>query len=348
MNLTVMMLRKKCYKPYKIEIMKTKLLTIIMLICFTVQGFAQNNDMKARMEFEDAETAYQNQNYSKAVTHLENAEKLLGKPTGKTRYLLILAKANVFLNTEGYEYKDLEKLRDLSKYYLDNYTTDTEKYREIYDLSNVLNNNFPKTEQEYNQLVFKKIQEKQAQQIAELDEQLKEVEKLKQAQDYIKSLAQKYGGFVSDITVDEFAKLSPVHQEIVDDYKKNKKKGYGYRKDKKLIGPKSAMVSETSDIITRYSYVLKFSKKYNNEEADAAYYEIIKTIQDNIDPKYYKEFSSSEPQFLIKVPGLDLITIGLSYISYYSDGSEGYTIDFYSRKYDNYPIDTLKKYLDTF
>src|SRR5690606_13458888 len=111
-----------------------KLLLILSFMLFSVGNTcAQNNDMKARMEFEDAETAYQNQDYSKAVTHLESAEKLLGKPTGKTRYLLILSKANVFSNTEGYEYKDLEKLRGLCKHYLDNYTTDSEKYREIYD-----------------------------------------------------------------------------------------------------------------------------------------------------------------------------------------------------------------------
>ena len=48
-----------------------KLLLILSFMLFSVGNtFAQNNDMKARMEFEDAETAYQNQDYSKAVTHL--------------------------------------------------------------------------------------------------------------------------------------------------------------------------------------------------------------------------------------------------------------------------------------
>ena len=47
-----------------------------------------------------------------------------------------------------YEYQDLEKIKKLSKHYLDNYTTDTEKYREIYDLSNSLNRDYPKNLEE--------------------------------------------------------------------------------------------------------------------------------------------------------------------------------------------------------
>ncbi len=135
-----------------------KLLLILSLMIFSTNIFAQNNDMKARMEFEDAETAYQNQDYSKTVTHLENAEKLLGKPTGKTRYLLILA-LNKNL-AQDYQYQDLEKLKKLSKHYLDNYTTDTEKYREIYDLSNSLNRDYPKNLEEFNIVLQKREEQK--------------------------------------------------------------------------------------------------------------------------------------------------------------------------------------------
>ena len=330
-----------------------KLLLILSFMLFSVGNtFAQNNDMKARMEFEDAETAYQNQDYSKAVTHLESAEKLLGKPTSKTRYLLILSKANVFSNTEGYEYKDLEKLRGLCKHYLDNYTTDSEKYREIYDLSNVLNKDFPKTEQEYNQLVFKKIQERQAQQIAELDKQLKEVEELKQAQDYIKSLAQKYGGFVSDITVDEFAKLSPVHQEIVDDYKK-KGGTMGYKKDTKLVGPYSVTVRDVAKYnVGRYGYTLLPYEKRNEQEQKRMFEEIVKDITQKLDRKYWKIYNyvsiyyASEIEIAdikekdfnimclaIKIPGLDFRGIILEY-SHHDNRKGNIRLNFFSKEYE--------------
>ncbi len=174
-----------------------KLLLIISFIAFSTSNiFAQNNDMKARIEFEDAETAYQNQDYSKAITHLESAEKLLGKPTSKTRYLLILA-----LNKnlpQDYEYQDLEKIKKLSKHYIDNYTTDTEKYRDIYQISNNLNNNYPKTLEEYNAYVDKKKKDKEMTRLAIEEEKrqqiLKKEEEEKSAKEKSKIDRYNWGG----------------------------------------------------------------------------------------------------------------------------------------------------------
>ncbi len=343
--------------------MKTKSLTIIMLLFFAVQGFAQNNDMKARMEFEDAETAYQNQDYSKAVTHLESAEKLLGKPTGKTRYLLILAKANVFSNTEGYEYKDLEKLRGLCKHYLDNYTTDSEKYREIYDLSNVLNKDFPKTEQEYNRIIFEKLKEKQERTKKDMEQKTAEIDELKQAQNYVKSLAQKYGGFVSDITVDEFAKLSSTHQEIIDSYKKdrNKNGNRGVRKDRELTGPSYAEVNTKNEVVSYYYYSLLPYEKRARAEQESVFEEMVKEITQRLDGKYYKIYSNnsylvneidiadikeidlSNMHLAIKIPGLDFRGIVLNY---HHRGNKGYiNIKFYNKEHEFNSYDVEKEML---
>lgn len=174
-----------------------KLLLIISFIAFSTSNiFAQNNDMKARMEFEDAETAYQNQDYSKAVTHLESAEKLLGKPTGKTRYLLILA-LNKNL-AQDYEYQDLEKLKKISKHYLDNYTTDTEKYRDVYDLSNNLDKNYPKNMEQY--ITYRKEYERLS-----LEKQKKENEKKEKEQlaNKIKNFRSNLNGVVLGSTYDQ-------------------------------------------------------------------------------------------------------------------------------------------------
>ena len=222
-----------------------------MLLCFAVQGFAQNNDMKARMEFEDAETAYSNKDYSKAVTHLESAEKLLGKPTGKTRYLLILA-LNKNL-AQDYQYQDLEKLRGLCKHYLDNYTTDTEKYREIYDLSNNLDKNYPKNLEEYNQIK----QEKQ--------------EKLRLAQRFILTLLERYG-YKANLPVYEFAKLSSAHQRLIDLYK------YDNEKDEVWYYYGAYGVYVEKNGIVRHLEIRIKKEDLNN---------LIKETQRNLDEKFY-------------------------------------------------------------
>jgi len=69
-----------------------KLLLIIIFIVFSTSNiFAQNNEMKARIEYEDAETAFQNKEYEKAINYLINSEKLLGKWTPKISFLKIQA-----------------------------------------------------------------------------------------------------------------------------------------------------------------------------------------------------------------------------------------------------------------
>jgi len=196
-----------------------KLLLIVTFMVFcTGNIFAQNNDMKARMEFEDAETAYSNQNYGKAVEHLENAERFLGKATAKTRYLLILA-LNKNL-TQDYEYQDLEKLKKLSKHYLDNYTADSEKYRDVYDLSNNLDKNYPKSLAEYNQIK----QEKQEQ--IKLNAQKKEdaIKEKSRNRDYILKVLKDFG-FQPGKTFDELVMLFPEYEV----YRKQYDKKYSQR-----------------------------------------------------------------------------------------------------------------------
>lgn len=144
--------------------MKSNILVIVFIL-LSLMGFAQN-DMKARMEYEDAEIAYQNGKYSEAISHLETAEKLLGKATGKTRYLLVLALSKGL--RENYEYKDLETLRAFITHYLDNYQADAGKYREIYDLFNNMEKSYPGDLATYN-----KIKQDKKDKEGQLMEQLK-------------------------------------------------------------------------------------------------------------------------------------------------------------------------------
>jgi TPR repeat protein len=116
--------------------MKKIILTTVMVLGFVVQGFAQNNDMKARMEFEDAETAYQNGDYEKTITHLTEAEKLLGFWTAKVAYLKIIVLDRII--DYGQEWNDnmAELYRQVKEYmkYANKSPDkiDTDKMREVY------------------------------------------------------------------------------------------------------------------------------------------------------------------------------------------------------------------------
>ncbi|MBA5792711.1 hypothetical protein H1R17_01575 [Flavobacterium sp. xlx-214] len=271
-----------------------KLFLILTLIFFSTNIFAQNNDMKARMEFEDAETAYQSQNYNKAITHLESAEKLLGKPTSKTRYLLIISKAKIFRDY-SYEYKELEDLRALTKHYLDNYTTDTEKYREIYDLSNNMKY-LPKTLAEYNQV---KQQKEEQIRLAQQDRQMKEkqeAEELKKAQAYVLNFAKKYN-YKPNITTSEFAALSSENEKLV---KKLKSKTYSGDPWSTKNGP--AFISAQDNKVIYFAYML-----VSGNSIDSAN-EIFYDIQRNLAPQYYN-YNKETATISINVPGVGIDNI---------------------------------------
>lgn len=64
-----------------------KLIYITLLLAFTFT-YAQN-DMKARLEFEEAETAFAAEDYEKALLHLTETEKLIGKWTPVVSFMKI-------------------------------------------------------------------------------------------------------------------------------------------------------------------------------------------------------------------------------------------------------------------
>lgn len=67
--------------------MKKLYTLLVLLFAFT---FAQaQNDIKARLEFEEAEKAYTEENYETALKHLNQTEKELGKWTSNVSYLKI-------------------------------------------------------------------------------------------------------------------------------------------------------------------------------------------------------------------------------------------------------------------
>jgi hypothetical protein len=295
-----------------------KLLLIVTFMVFSTGNiFAQNNDMKARMEYEDAETAYSNQNYSKAIEHLENAEKFLGKATAKTRYLLILSLSKNL--SSDYEYKDLEKLRTLCKHYLDNYTTDTEKYRDIYDLSNNLNKNYPKSLEEYNK--FKQEQEEQQKRLAiekREREELERVERIKKSQKYVLDLARKYN-YQPNLTLSKFAALSENNRKLINKIEKKIKKTptervYVYDK----IGVFGNV--KIPYVIGAYKGKIDVYGVGYGYDSDGLYEKIKKELYVNVESKFY---TISDNKIIIKIPN-----IYLDEVVFRKDGSGGLEILF--------------------
>lgn len=125
--------------------MKTKLLTLLLLL-LSVAVFAQN-DLKARIEYEDAETAFANKEYEIVLSQLEKAKQILGKENSKILYLQILTERRLADRDTSYfskvttTIKRFEKLPDYKMF-------PEEKRAEIYRL-------YSKLESEKNTVIDK-------------------------------------------------------------------------------------------------------------------------------------------------------------------------------------------------
>jgi len=270
--------------------MKTKLSLLFLFVVLSATiALAQNNDMKARMEYEDAETAYQGKDYQKTVTHLESAEKLLGKPMAKTRYLLILALSKNF--PSDYEYETLEKLRTLCKHYLDNYTTDQEKYRDIYDLSNNLKN-YPDSFEDY-----KKLQEQRYKEY---------IENVKKSQDFIRQFAKEYGFKEGGLSILDFLELNPAYKNSKKALEKSVNQAVKLEKNVEI-----AIFDDTGKdwkkiLINSEGKIINSSVLIKNISANKGK-EFIKNLQNKIDERLYVYNDSETFIFLgIKIPGMEI------------------------------------------
>ena len=104
--------------------------------------FAQNDNLKARIEYEEAEVTFQDKNYRKAITKLTDAEKFLGRWTPKASYLKILALDKIVIYTQ-WDKNSKELYTQVKKYmqYFEKNTKNIEvdKMREIYQIEKKIN-----------------------------------------------------------------------------------------------------------------------------------------------------------------------------------------------------------------
>jgi hypothetical protein len=121
--------------------------TLIIILSFIIfqQSFGQ--DAIAKLKYEEAEESYNKNDYSKSLTKLDEAEKILGKSNSKMLYLRILCQ-NAIFNIDPYkDFKIIENLRiNCSRYLKQNENNNAviDKFKEVYYISENLKN-YPDT-----------------------------------------------------------------------------------------------------------------------------------------------------------------------------------------------------------
>lgn len=105
-----------------------KKITWLFSIVLCLNAYSQN-DLKAKIEFEEAEKAYNANAFSSSLDRLIETEKLLGKTNSKILYLKILSQ-NQIINSNPYEeYVIIENMRKNC----DSYMNLTDKKADLYD-----------------------------------------------------------------------------------------------------------------------------------------------------------------------------------------------------------------------
>lgn len=121
--------------------MKRLIYTLSLL--FTISFSYAQNDIKARVEFEETEKAFEAEEYDECLTHIEKTEKLIGRWTPMTSFLKIEA---LYAITDMGNFNDANiqaLFVDVSKYmtYMNRLNSDeipTEKYKRVYEIEKIL------------------------------------------------------------------------------------------------------------------------------------------------------------------------------------------------------------------
>ena len=125
-----------------------KIITTILFILSSIITFAQGGAM-ADLKFEEAETAFNNQDYETTIKKLDEFDKLLGSIKDKSLYLRIISQDKLFEPSKLYDNESnfnlLSSLRKNSSAYLKAMESNglDDRYREVYAINEKLAN-YPK------------------------------------------------------------------------------------------------------------------------------------------------------------------------------------------------------------
>jgi hypothetical protein len=134
------LLDRKITQPLILK-MRNNLLVLIFIL-LSVLGYAQS-DNAAKIEYENAEEAFANKNYSLALEKIKKTEQLLNKENPKTQYMTIMilnSMANQYEREKQYQdaVRSLEDIEPLISKYLYFDIADQQKYRDVYNINETI------------------------------------------------------------------------------------------------------------------------------------------------------------------------------------------------------------------
>lgn len=139
-------------------------LVLGMLLFLHYSVFSQNSNTIAKLKYEEAEEAFEKNNFSSVYKNLDEAEKLLGSVNPRTLYLRIVTQVKHIEADPEIAFEVIEQARANTKKYLTEYESSNEdKFREIYKCSKTLDS-YPQNLTAYNERrkQQQKIKEKKA------------------------------------------------------------------------------------------------------------------------------------------------------------------------------------------
>ena len=275
--------------------MKKHLLIFSILFFLATSSKAQNTI--AKIKYEEAEEAFDKENYALALDKIQETEQLLKNVNPKTLYLKIMAKYKLLKD----DYAIIKSLKADCRFYIDKYETIEavqDKFREIYAISREIKN-LPDSDEAIKQ----KIQEAKVKQ--------KNKEKRKNLIFYANELCKKFQfkpGLDRNKFIEQNEYIRKINLESFDN-----KDFYGFQTfsyfEKRSLAWKYTYETEFPGIITNADdEVINYSINYiygkNKTDAHwAEYVAIKKGLYDQFEEKYIEEIKGTYAENIsIKVP----------------------------------------------
>jgi hypothetical protein len=257
--------------------MKKNILTLFALICVNI-SFAQDNNILAKIAYEDAETAYAAGNFIGAIDELKKVDSLLGKKTPKSQYLRV----QTWLVAAEHEPSNIDDAITACKDYLTLSKSFDIPEEKVIDVTRTL----IKLEKKKSELEKKEIEDHL---------RLKNLsEKTEKAPKFFDSILLKYNIKIG-LTEEEFKKMNPFAFTGMKRSENKKDKITTYNRKEKFNsnfhaeGPE--FIDFSNGLLTSYGEIISFSKY--KAELEGKFNKIREIVTSNI-PENYIRFNQQD------------------------------------------------------
>ena len=263
----------------KLNFMKKNLLYLFLFLMCNISVYSQN-DVKARIEFEEAEKAFNDKDYSTSLQKLIEAEKLLGKTNTKILYLKVICQ-NETIKSEPFDnfemLVDIRQNCDMFMKMTDKKPDMYDKYKEVYKIKKDLEL-YPKSITDFNIKKEEYLIEKKN--VLE-----KENEAAREKKAFTKDLFERVNfTFEPDKSLDYYTSKYPEINTFIKKSKKTKngdkttytfKLGFG-RVFGKLFRVELSDITTRNDKVVYVSYTLMTGKNNETENISNEYQKLVR------------------------------------------------------------------------